>query len=158
VKGVWGTQLASHSHQILEYSAFNNSNIFMTRWPHTGKYCHDVCGLWENYKTRFGLDDWIYCTLYIQNSGLPAIQRYRYSTHFIFRRYHKHYVSQSSRVVSWQRIYNRLTIIFNSLMKTSSHNLIHFLLLLHSHLRLPPPELDPILDNSLNWNFSTSDN
>jgi hypothetical protein len=34
------------------------------------------------YKTGFGLDDWIYCTLYIHNSGLKAIQRYRYSTHF----------------------------------------------------------------------------
>jgi hypothetical protein len=25
------------------------------------------------YKTRFGLDDWIYCTLYRHNSGLHAI-------------------------------------------------------------------------------------
>jgi hypothetical protein len=37
-----------------------------------------VCEL----QTGFGLDDWIYCTLYIHNSGLQAIQRYRYSTHF----------------------------------------------------------------------------
>jgi hypothetical protein len=29
------------------------------------------------YKMGFGLDDWIYCTFYINNSGLQAIQRYR---------------------------------------------------------------------------------
>jgi hypothetical protein len=34
------------------------------------------------YKTGFGLDVWIYCTLYIHNSGLQGIQRYCYSTHF----------------------------------------------------------------------------
>jgi hypothetical protein len=32
------------------------------------------------YKTDFGFDDWIFCTLYI--SGLQAIQRYCYSTQF----------------------------------------------------------------------------
>jgi hypothetical protein len=31
----------------------------------------------------FGLDDWIYCTLYIRNSGLQVIQSYRWFTHFI---------------------------------------------------------------------------
>jgi hypothetical protein len=30
-----------------------------------------------NYKTGFALDDWIYCTLYIHNSGLRAIRLYR---------------------------------------------------------------------------------
>jgi hypothetical protein len=34
------------------------------------------------YKMGFGLDDWIYCTLYIQNLGLKVIQCYRYSIHF----------------------------------------------------------------------------
>jgi hypothetical protein len=29
------------------------------------------------YTTGFGLDDWIYCTLYIHNSGLQVIQLYR---------------------------------------------------------------------------------
>jgi hypothetical protein len=38
------------------------------------------------YKTGFGRDDWIYYTLYIHNSGLQAIQRYRYSTHFAIHR------------------------------------------------------------------------
>jgi hypothetical protein len=36
------------------------------------------------YKADFGLDYWIYCTLYIQNSW-P--QRYGYSTHFAVHRY-----------------------------------------------------------------------
>jgi hypothetical protein len=39
------------------------------------------------YKTGFGLDDWIYYTLYIHNSGLQAIQRYRYSTHIAVHSY-----------------------------------------------------------------------
>jgi hypothetical protein len=29
--------------------------------------------VWVTYKTGFGLDDWVYCTLYIHNSGLQAI-------------------------------------------------------------------------------------
>jgi hypothetical protein len=41
-------------------------------------------GLFVTYKKGFGLDDWIYCNLYIHNSGLQAIQRYRWSTHFNF--------------------------------------------------------------------------
>jgi hypothetical protein len=28
------------------------------------------------YKRGFGLDDWIYCTFYIHNTGLQAIHRY----------------------------------------------------------------------------------
>jgi hypothetical protein len=36
-----------------------------------------VGGLRVTYRTGFGLDDWIYCTLYIHNSGLQVIQRYR---------------------------------------------------------------------------------
>jgi hypothetical protein len=36
------------------------------------------------YKTGFGLDDWIYCILYIHDSGLQPIQCYRCSAHFQF--------------------------------------------------------------------------
>jgi hypothetical protein len=37
--------------------------------------------------TDFGLDDWNYCTFILShNSGLRAIQRYRYFTHFPFHR------------------------------------------------------------------------
>jgi hypothetical protein len=39
------------------------------------------------YKTGSGLDDLICCTLYIHNSGLQAIQRSRWSTHFTVHRY-----------------------------------------------------------------------
>jgi hypothetical protein len=39
------------------------------------------------HMTSSGLDDWIYCTLYIHNSELQAIQRYRWSTHFAVHRY-----------------------------------------------------------------------
>jgi hypothetical protein len=41
------------------------------------------------YKTGIGLDDCVYCDLYIIHSGLQAIQRYRYSTHFPVRRYRR---------------------------------------------------------------------
>jgi hypothetical protein len=44
-------------------------------------------------------------TLYIHNSGLQEIQRYSYSTHFTVHRYTQ-WGSQSSLVVSWQRIYS----------------------------------------------------
>jgi hypothetical protein len=48
------------------------------------RYCH-LIGV--TYKTGFVLDDWIYCTLYIHNSGLQAIQRYLCSAHFPVHRY-----------------------------------------------------------------------
>jgi hypothetical protein len=34
-----------------------------------------VGGLCLTYKTGSGFEDWIYCTLYIHNSGLQVIQR-----------------------------------------------------------------------------------
>jgi hypothetical protein len=43
-----------------------------------------VEGLCVTYKTGFGLDDWIYCTLYIHKSGLQAITALSLiSTHYI---------------------------------------------------------------------------
>jgi hypothetical protein len=36
------------------------------------KYCHEQ-GVWVTYKTGSGLDDWIYCIVYIRNSGLQVI-------------------------------------------------------------------------------------
>jgi hypothetical protein len=54
------------------------------------------------------LDDWIYCTLYSHNSGLQVIQRYRWSTHS--SPLHTLWDSRSSLVVSWQRIYNSLSL------------------------------------------------
>jgi hypothetical protein len=49
-------------------------NEQITRTPTDIVTCR---GLGVTYKTGFGLDDWIYCTLYIHNSELQAIQRYR---------------------------------------------------------------------------------
>jgi hypothetical protein len=40
--------------------------------------CRVVC---KTYKTGFGLDDWIYCTLSIHNLGLQVIQCYHWSTY-----------------------------------------------------------------------------
>jgi hypothetical protein len=31
-------------------------------------YCHDLVGLRLTYKMGFGLDDWIYCILYIHTT------------------------------------------------------------------------------------------
>jgi hypothetical protein len=39
------------------------------------------------YKTDFGLDDWIYFTLYIHNSELQTIQRYGRFAHITVHRY-----------------------------------------------------------------------
>jgi hypothetical protein len=40
------------------------------RWPQVAWYCQ-IFGV--TYKMSFGLDDWIYCALYIHNSGLQVI-------------------------------------------------------------------------------------
>jgi hypothetical protein len=55
------------------------------------------------------LDDWIYCTLYIHNSGLQVVQRYCLFTHFTVHRYTRTRIL-SSLVVSWQWIYNSLLL------------------------------------------------
>jgi hypothetical protein len=53
------------------------------------------------YKAGFGLDDWIYCTLYIHNLRLQALllDYTLYSSPLL-----------AFSVVSWQRIYNSLTV------------------------------------------------
>jgi hypothetical protein len=62
------------------------------------------------YKMSFGLDDWIYCTVHIDNSGVQVIQRYRLSTHFAVHRYTCTRVPQSWLVVSWQSITDSLSL------------------------------------------------
>jgi hypothetical protein len=51
--------------------------------------------------------------------------------------------SHSSLAISWQRIYNSLTVTSKAYMKSSLHRLIPFLPFLLSHVRLPTPELEP---------------
>jgi hypothetical protein len=96
------------------------------------------------YKTGFGLDDWICYTLHIHNSGLQAITALSLFYTPYNSTLHTHKSSQSSLVVSWQRIYKSHSH-FKSHIKSS----LPFLL---NHLGLPSPELDPVLDNnSLKW-------
>jgi hypothetical protein len=64
-------------------------------------------GLRVTYKKGFGLDDWIYCTLYSHISGLQAIQRYRWCTPLQFTVTHAQ--GLSSLAIPWQRIYDTLT-------------------------------------------------
>jgi hypothetical protein len=53
-------------------------------------YCNIASrrGLCVTYKMGFGLDDWIYCTLYIHTTrNYRQLQHYRSSTHFAVHRY-----------------------------------------------------------------------
>jgi hypothetical protein len=65
------------------------------------------------YKTGIELEDWNYYTLYIHSSGLQAIQRYRWCTHITVHHYSRTRILSHTVVVSWQRIYNSLTVISN---------------------------------------------
>jgi hypothetical protein len=97
------------------------------------------------YRTGLGLDDWIYCTLYIhtirdygQYSAIASLHTLQFTvTH------------ARTRVLSLPYSYpgnGFITVChFNSHMKSSWHSLIPFLPFLLNHLRLPSPELDPIL-------------
>jgi hypothetical protein len=92
-------------------------------------------------KTGFGLNDWIYCTLYIHNSGLETIQRYHYSTHFQFTVAHAlGYSVFTSCILATDLSQSHCN--FKSYMKSSCHHLIPFLSFLLNHFRLPSPELD----------------
>jgi hypothetical protein len=100
-------------------------------------------GLRVTYKTGFGLDDCIYCTLYIHNSGLQAVQRYRYSRHFQFTARH----SVGLSVFPSRTPTTDFTTVSLSLQPThqvflAQSNSLQCLLY---HLGLPSPELDPVL-------------
>jgi hypothetical protein len=56
-------------------------------------------------KTGSGLDEWIYCTSYFHNSGIQRCRCTLYSSPL-----QTHKGSQSSLVVSWQRIYKSLSL------------------------------------------------
>jgi hypothetical protein len=78
------------------------------------QFCMILSRVGVTYKRGFGLDDWIYCTLYIHTT-----RDYRqYSAIAIlttseFTAAHALGFSRSSLVVSWQRIYNSLTVTSN---------------------------------------------
>jgi hypothetical protein len=101
----------------------------------------------------FELVDGIYCTLCINNSGLQAIQRYRWSTHTLqFTITHALRFSVfTSRILATDLEQSHTH--FKSHIKSSLHSLTDFLPFLLNHLRLPSPELDPVLDN---WSVSQS--
>jgi hypothetical protein len=99
------------------------------------------------YKAGLGLDDWIYCTLYIhtvrdyrQYSSIAILHTFQFTaTHALgFSVFTSRILATDFSQSHWH---------FKSHMETSFHSLIHFLSFLLSHLRLPSPELDQILDN-----------
>jgi hypothetical protein len=106
------------------------------------------------YKTGFGSDDWIYCTLYIHTvRDYRQLQRYRHYTHFPVHRCTRTRIL-SSLVVSGQRIFQS-HCNFRSHMKSSVHRLFPFLPFILNHLGLPSPELDPVLFRQLLYTPST---
>jgi hypothetical protein len=115
-------------------------------------YCHlFVC---ETYKIGSGLDDWICWHLihrtrnYRQYSATADLQTLEFTiTHAIG------ILVFTSRILTTD--IPQPHCHFKSHMKSSCHSLIPFLPFLLNHLRLPSPELGPILDNS-NSNKSKS--
>jgi hypothetical protein len=97
------------------------------------------------YKTGFGLDDWIYCTLYIHT--VRDYRKYRaiailYSLQFTT----PHALGFSvltSRILATDLLQSDCN--FKSHLKSSFHNPIPVLLFLLNHLRLPSPEPYQIL-------------
>jgi hypothetical protein len=91
------------------------------------------------------LDDWIYCILYIytvrgyrQYSAIAILHSLQFTvTHALG------FSVFTSRILATYLSQSRRN--FNSHVKSSWHGLIPFLPFLLSHLRLPSPELDPIL-------------
>jgi hypothetical protein len=83
-----------------------------------------LSGVGVTYRRGFVLDDWIYWQLvHSHNSGLQAIQRYRYSTHFQFTVAHALGFSVfTSRVLATDL--SQFNCNFNSHMKSSWHSLI----------------------------------
>jgi hypothetical protein len=66
-------------------------------------------------------------TPHAQSSRLQAVQRYRWSAQFTVQRSTRTRGSQSSPVISWQRIYKRQNCGLESHTKFSFHSLIPFL-------------------------------
>jgi hypothetical protein len=96
------------------------------------------------YETGYGLDDWIYCTLYIHTT-----RDYRqYSAIAILHNFQLTVAHALGFSVLTSRILktdlSQSHCHFKSQVKSSYHSIIPFLPFLRNHLRLPSPELDPI--------------
>jgi hypothetical protein len=99
--------------------------------------------------------------LYTHNSGLQAIQHYRYPTHFPARFTHALGFSFfTSRILATDFSQSHCSLI--SQMKSSLHILITFLPLVFTHprltslcslLQLPVPEFDQILTSPLSCSY-----
>jgi hypothetical protein len=112
-------------------------------------YLHYIVTCIRSVIIRRGLDGWLDLTLLythlitVSNTALSLV----YILYSSPLHTHDHYGSQFSLVVSWQRIYNNITVIAAH-MKSSLHNLIPFLPSLPNHLRLSSQR------DSLNYYFS----
>jgi hypothetical protein len=104
--------LLLHQKIIMDWSTIASYNLnpkahHDSNFSH-GKYCHAYYWLYMG----FGFDDWIYCTLYIHNSGLEVIQRYCYLHTLQFTIPHTLGFSVFTSL-SQQRIYHSLTVTSN---------------------------------------------
>jgi hypothetical protein len=93
-----------------------------------------IDGIWTGNRIDYHLYPQLACTC---NTALSLIYTF-YSSPL-----HTHKCSQSSLVVSWQRIYNSLTVTAAH-TKSSFHILIPFLPSLLNHPRLPSQETSSI--------------
>jgi hypothetical protein len=101
--------------------------------------------VWVTYKTGSGLEDWIYCALYIHTvRDYRHYKCYRYCTHFPVHSYMRtRILILNFRIPATELSQSHCT--FNSHMKCSWDSLIPFLSFRLNHLRLLSPELDPVL-------------
>jgi hypothetical protein len=110
---------------LLNYKPRGHRNIGwpIARWEiilsHVG-----VCS--ARIRRGFELDDWIYCTLYIHNTGLQLKQRNLYSTRFQFTVSHALGFSVfTSRILAMDLSQSHCH--FKPHVKSSSHSLVPFL-------------------------------
>jgi hypothetical protein len=96
------------------------------------------------YKKGFGLDDWIYCTLYVhtvrdyrQWSSIAILHTFQFTAAHALG-----FSVLTSRILATDLSQSHCN--FHSHMKSSLHSLITFLSFVLSHLRLPSPKLNPI--------------
>jgi hypothetical protein len=114
------------------------------------------------YKTGFGLDDWIYCTLYIRTfRDYRQLHRYRRSTHFPVHRYthaHEKFFLQhcTGRFDVWEKMWRHTSkwrlfkrkqyayVGFSKRSQLSKYNVVTELNMeeIHLQIMLLPSEID----------------